>query len=601
MKPSLPDATSAILRQALLGDGALGLYLDNAKADDDPVVFISKEEKWARLSLMIQNNTTAEVSFLTSTRIEIDIWPVLPDEQINKITTVGADWRVEKVKGRNTHLRLIVAPVHALPLAAGQTIAIPFDQVLASGEPGQERVLVSYAGVDGVNDGSARLPAIRRLPPDQAGNWIPVLGLASRDDYGGPSDLGRAIYRTPWPVTPTKDPIENMFVLEIGTSQDLSFPDKTVPCFTISFRTGDSDTSLCSDDEIDAVIADLGEQPDKSGPWRVMKDGNSNLPSFNVTPCPNTKTFAAGQSIGVHFSRLATTLPSQKSSPVLIEYSVPKNNGGLAVALLDKLDPVPFVRFFAPYVGDTAVGLGATVEFVPVKLKWDVFAAEHCLISPNLVVGDPTGSLDIVLTMPVMTFTLQAQVGTREAIPETTTFNVTPPMVDTITASPDAVAPNGGPSQLSWTCSNGDHCNVAASDGSWTKSGLGLQDSVSVTVGAVDTSYTVTCVGAGQTSSIHTIKVPPPEATIHVSGSANSTHGRSTEGVTTFWSYNVTWHTTYANGCTLMCPDTGQVLSNDLNGSISNSGSNFGSSPNCPRRFRVTAQGRGSTSQDGAF
>jgi hypothetical protein len=601
MKPPLPDATSAILRQALLGDGALGAYLANAKADGDPVVFISTEEKWAQLSLVIQNNTTAEVLFPTSTRIEIDIWPLLPDDQINKITTVGADWRVDKVKGSDTHLHLVVVPVLELRLAAGHTIAIPFDHVLASGEPGRGRAVVSYAGVKGVDDGSVRLPAYRRLLPDQAGNWIPALRLASRDDYGGPTDLGRAIYRTPWPVPPTKTAIENMFVLEIGTSQDLSFPSAcAAPCFTISFLTGDSDTSLCSDNEIDVVDVDIGEQPDKSGPWRVAKDGNSNLPSFNVTPCPGTTALAAGQSIGIRFSKIATTLPSQKSSPVLIEYSVPKNNGGLAVLLLDKTDPVPFVREFAPYVGDTAVGQGGTVDFVPVTLKWDVFAAEHCLILPNMVVGDPTGSLDIAPTMPVMTFTLQAQVGTREGIPVTTTFNVSPPKVDTITGNPDAVAPNGL-SQLSWTCSNGDHCNVAASDGSWTKNGLKLQDSVPVTVGAVDTSYTVTCIGAGQTGSSHTIKVPPPEATISVTGWASTTHGRSTEGVTTFWSYTVTWGTTYANGCTLMCPDTGQVLSNDLKGSISNSGSNFGSSPNCPRSFLVTAQGRGSVSKPGAF
>ena len=197
-----------------------------------------------------------------------------------------------------------------------------------------------------------------------------------------------------------------------------------------------------------------------------------------------------------------------------------------------------------------------------------------------------------------MTFTLQPQVGTREAIPVTTMFNVRPPKVDTITGNPDAVAPSGA-SQLSWTASNGDHCNVTA-NGAPGVTGLPLQGSLSVAA-SVDTIFTVTCVGAGETSSSPTIRVPTPEATISVSGSSYTTRGRSTEGVTTFWSYDVTWHTTYANSRTVMCPDTGQVLSNDLNGSVSNSGSNFGSSANCPRRFRVTAQGRGSASHDGAF
>jgi hypothetical protein len=601
MKPQLPDAASAILRQALLSDGVLGLYLDNANADDDPVIFISTDPQWAQIALVMQNNTTAQMSFLPSTCIELDIWPLLTDDEIKTITVVGSDWHVETATGRDTHLYLTVRPVRALPLAAGQTMAIQFDHVLASGEPGRGRILVNYTGVHGVNDGSVRLPAIRRLPPDQPDNWVPVLQFASRDDYGGPADLGRAIYTTPWAVTPTKPAIANTFVLEIGTSVDLSFDSKMPPCLTISFLTGESDTSLCSDAEIEVAIVDINEQPSASSPWMVTKDPNSNLPSFNVTPCPETTTFVVGASIGVQFSNIATVLPSGKSSPVLIEYSgIPESNNGLAVVLLDKVDPVPFLRLFAPYVGDIVVAQGETIDFVPVKLKWDVFAAERCLVMPNTVVGDPNGSLDIALTMPVMTFTLQAQVGPREADPIVTTFNVTPPKVDGITGNPDAVAPNG-PSQLSWTCSNGDHCNVAASDGSWTKSGLPLAGSVPVTVGAVDTSYTVTCVGAGDTSSTHTIRVPPPEATISVSGSVRTTHGRSTEGVTTFWSYNVAWTTTYANSCTVMCPDTGQVLSYDLNGSASNSGSNFGSSANCPRRFRVTAQGRGSASQDGAF
>ena len=390
MKPQLPDAASAILRQALLSDGALGLYLDNAKADDDPVIFISTAPQWAQLTPVMQNNTTAQMSFLPSTRIELDIWLLLTDDEIKTITIVGSDWQTETATGRDTHLYLIIRPVRALPLAAGQTIAIQFDHVLASGEPGRGRILVDYTGVQGVRDGSVRLPAIRRFPPDQPGNWAPVLQLASRDDYGGPTDLGRAIYTTPWTVTPTKPAIGNTFVLEIGTSVDLSFAGAT-PCFTVSFLSGDSDTSLCSDDDIEVVIVDIGEQPNTSSPWTVTKDGTSNLPSFNVTPCPGTTTLAVGPSISVCFSNLATRLPSGKSSPVLIGYSgIPKSNDGLAVVLLDKTDPVPFVRLFAPYVGATAVGQGATIDFVSVKLKWDAFAAEDCLISPNMVVGSRT-------------------------------------------------------------------------------------------------------------------------------------------------------------------------------------------------------------------
>lgn len=598
MKLQFPDAAGAILRQALLSDGALGFYLDNAKAADDPVIFISTDQQWAQLALVMQNNATAPISFVPSTRIELSIWPLLADGDIKKITIADSDWTLQTSVDHENHPYLILQPVRAVTLNAGQTIALELNNVLASGAPGQGRILATYTGVQGIKDGSARLPAIRRLPPDQPNNWMPLLGLASRDDYGGPNDLGRAIYTTPWTVTPTKAAIENTFVLQIGTGVDLSFASGA-PCVTISFLTGESDTSLCSDDEIEVAIVDMDGQPSASGPWTVTKDANSNLPSFNVTPSPETTTFAVGAPIGIRFSNLATTLPSQKSSPVLIAYSgIPKSNPGLAVVLLDKTDPVPFVRLFAPFVNQVPVGQGATIDFVPVKLKWDVFAAEHCLIGPSLTVGGPSGQMDIALTAPKMTFTLQAQVGTREAAPVTTTFNVSPPKVTIITADPDAVAPNGA-SHLSWTASNGDHCNITADSGAPAVNGMPLVGTLSVAADAVDTTFTVTCVGAGQTSATHTIKVPPPVATISVSGSSH-TGGRSTEGMTTYWSYSVSWSTEYATSC-IVATDAGQVLSTDLSGSISNSGSNFGPAPDCPRRFQITAQGRGSASQGGAF
>jgi len=591
--------TSADAGEILLAQPPIGFDVVNAQGN--AVVYISDDANWGQLTLRLQNNTAAPIALDASSVVKFYPGPLLNNGEIGKIELIAAGFKMTPVAGAGQQLHLELRPAGALTFACGEDgrLEMKFGSVFASGVATPGRFLVEYHGFGTLEDGTQRIPVMRQLPPGQGKDWPLTPAFGARTDYGGNKDQGNAIFVTPWPES-DQAAISNYFILELMASEVVEFGDAR-PAIMMSFLSGDGDASLCSDVDIGKLAAGVDQDP--GDPWQVTKDGTGPFPVFTISPGPQTRTFGTEGPLAIKFSNLASTLPSGKSSLIFIQYtglSEAGYNDGFAVHNIDKTDPVPFVRSFAAYVADQAVAQEGTVNFVPVQLRWDVFAAQNCLIQPNRLVGQPSGHLDITLTEPVMTFTMQPQVGTREAGTSTVQFNVTAPEVGPPQANPDAVAP-GGTSELSWSCSNGDHCRLIASDGSLSLDGLPLIGHRTVTVGQVDTTYTVTCVGAGVASASKTIRVPPPTAQIQVSGSWHTTRGRSTEGVTTYWSVTVNWSTTFATGCAVTCLDDGQVVSNNLQGPWSTSGSNFGSSPNAPRSFRITADGRGSAQQDGRW
>jgi hypothetical protein len=120
-------------------------------------------------------------------------------------------------------------------------------------------------------------------------------------------------------------------------------------------------------------------------------------------------------------------------------------------------------------------------------------------------------------------------------------------------------------------------------------------------VGAADTTFTLTSIGAGTQKASKTVRVPPVDADIEVNVTV-SQNRRAPLGNLSWWTVTVTWHTDCANSCTVVRVDNGDVISRDLQGTWTLSGRGRGQRPAaCPRQFRITANGRGSVQKDGVF
>jgi hypothetical protein len=61
----------------------------------------------------------------------------------------------------------------------------------------------------------------------------------------------------------------------------------------------------------------------------------------------------------------------------------------LPVATLSKAAPVPYVRDFHAAAAGKPIGYGETINFAVLKLAWNVFAAETCLLQEVPILLSP--------------------------------------------------------------------------------------------------------------------------------------------------------------------------------------------------------------------
>jgi hypothetical protein len=611
--------TGADVSSLLLDQTPIGFAIANAA---DPqghaIIYISDDPRWGTITLTLQNNTSTGITLdAAATVLKLYVTP-----GVKQIELASPDWAMSFLSDKGGQLCLqlkFAAP--SVVVAVGQTVAIQFKNVQTSGSSGPGRFLAEYSGFKPVKDGSQRIPVLRQLPPDQAKNWPLTLGFQSRDEYGGSHDQGNSIYVTPWSVTSPADAISNNFVLEIATSEILTF-GTTKPSIFISFLSGDGDAALCSDDDIKSMMADIDQSP---GTWGVPKQGTADLPVFVASPGADNGSFdpAAGP-LAIRFSNLISMLPPDKSSLIFVQCTGLSDQGyndTVFVQFIGKVSPTPCVTSFVAYNDGTLVPQGGTVGYGQVTLKWNVFAAQLCLVEETGHVGKAVDTLVVPADKPLTQYHLQPQVGTQQFGNSLFSFNVSPPNVGVPTAAPNAVAP-GGASTLSWSCSNGASVQVKRGDGTVILDQGPLVSSCTVNPQS-DTTYTLVCSGAGESSTTTTVSVPPVGASINSDGTIWYTKpapvnpinpnpfgpfgplgpgslGEAPElgaqagvDVITNWYVTVHWSTYCASSCRVVCVDTNQIISTSLNGSWNNSGTGTGISGGAPRRFQIFATGRG--------
>jgi hypothetical protein len=557
------------------------------------IVYISNDPRWGTLTLTLQNNTPGGITLdAASTVLKLFVAPLLTNDEIEKIELASPDWAKSFPSDNGQlYLQLNFAAPNAVIVAAGQTVAIQLKNVQASGSSGPGRFLAEYSGFKPAKDGSQRIPVQRQLPPDQGKNWpLPPPGFRSRDEYGGSHDQGKSIYVTPWSVTSPANAISNNFVLEIATSEMLTFGTPK-PSIFVSFLSGDGEAALCSDDDITSMIADIDQSP---GTWGVSKQGTADLPVFVAAPGADNGSFdpAAGP-LAIRFSNLISMLPPDKSSLIFVQctgLSAQGYNDTVFVQFIDKVQPTPYITSFAAYNGNTPVPQGGTVDYGHVTLKWNVFAAQLCLVEETGQTGKAIDTAIVPAQQPLTKYNLQPQVGSTEFDSRDVSFNVTPPKIDQLSFSPNAVAP-GGPSTLSWSCSNAAYVRVTGSNGAVIIDNAPLTSSVAVNAGPVDTTFQFDCVGAGTVTAPATLSVPPPNPFIWAQ--------LNVTGPPTTFTVVVQWHADYATSCAVYCVDTGQLLSTDLISTCTLPAPMVGNVLEGPKLFRIVAVGRGTVTVDG--
>ncbi|WP_159005601.1 hypothetical protein, partial [Bradyrhizobium sp. S69] len=357
-----------------------------------------------------------------------------------------------------------------------------------------------------------------------------------------------------------------------------------------SFLSGDGEAALCSDDDITSMIADIDQSP---GTWGISKQGTADFPVFVASPGANTGSFdpAAGP-LAIEFSNLISMLPPDKSSLIFVQCTGLSNQGyndTVFVQFIDKVPPTPHVTSFVAYNGDAPVPQGGTVDYGHVILKWNVFAAQLCLVEETGHVGKAIDTAIVPAQQPLSKYNLQPQVGSTEFDSRDVSFNVTPPKINQLSWAPNAVAP-GGPSTLSWSCSNAGYVRVTGSNGAVIIDNAPLTSSVAVNAGSVDTTFQFTCVGAGVVTVPATLAVPLPNPFIFAQLQFPTADGT--------WTIKVQWHADYATSCQVYCVDTGQLLSTDLISSCMVPAPVVGNTVEGPKLFRIVAVGRSTVTVD---
>jgi hypothetical protein len=497
------------LRALFLAEHDLAFVVGNPASKGESVIYITNDPELGKLDLTIANNSASPIGIGPASLLKIFVSPPLTDADVKRIKLATTDWRLTP---GDDCLELRRSSQISIPSKG--TLTIPFADVMASGEATTGYFTFDYTGFTGTEDESRRVTVFVQRPPK--GDPPPIaFDTGARPEYAG--QQSRTVYVTPWAITTTQAGIANHIVLQVGNNR-ADAPIKSSPTsdakIVVSFTSGKSDLSICSDEQIKVVAGKTvqGEQ------WRVEREISGPVPVWAMRPPQGAvNIFAAGEMIAVRFDPIVSRLPPNFASPMFVQFvNIPGYNDVYGAFFLQKVPPVPYVGSFDAYSGTKKLAPGAVVGFKEkITLAWDAFAAERVRILELKQAFPPTQkSVDVFPAESTHTYTLVPEIGSdsRHELRKNVNLAVSVPVAK-LAASPDAVGP-AEDSTLQWNCSNGSHCVLTG--GGINKENLPLVDSFLARLNDT-TVFTVTCVGAGSSSASVTVRVPPPELKFSVS------------------------------------------------------------------------------------
>jgi hypothetical protein len=562
------------LRELFLAEHELAFVVGNPAGQHESVIYITDDPELGKLDLTIANNSAGPVEIGPESLLQIFVSPPLAEADVKRIKLAAGDWKLTLDEDF-----LELRCTSHLTIASHGKLTISLAAVMASGEPRTGFFQFEYSHFTGIADGSRRSPAIfiQRPPKSEA---VPLVAdLGARPEYAG--QQGATVYVTPWNPKPPDKGIENHFIVQVANKR----AGKAIPAdsrldskIVISFTSGNSDLSVCLDDQIKVATCVMAQHPD-AGPWEIAKDNTGPVPVWTMRPPKGADIFDAGGLIAFRFGGIVSQLPTAFASPMFIQFAnIPGYNDGYAALILQKVPPFPYLRSYDAYSGTKKLAPNAIVDYKEkITLQWDVFAAERIRILELKQAYPPVGSLDVFPETSVVAYTLAPEIGIdpRNDWRKEQSLSVSAPVVAKLEASPDAVAPNTE-SELQWNCSNGSHC-VLTGEGV-KQENLPLVGSFPVTVQDTAT-FTITCVGAGSNSANVTVRVPTPEFKFTVDA-------RKPNEFTTIWSSR------YAHDCRVF--HNGMWVGWGPEGTTTT----YGEIPYFGFRVRVTVWGKGNASKE---
>lgn len=582
-----PIVTGTVQQYTFIAGGVVGFGVENLEAPSEgPVIYVSNDPKWGRLSFAIQNDApdNSVIGLSPSSLLKIYLDTLLTDDEIARIRlSANSPWTGGPVNDQfGVHLEL--RPAQTMTLAPGAFApAINVENAVGSGAAASGKIIFSYSGFSGAPDGTARLPGFRHNPPDVSNNrWNLRAAMVPRAEYSG---NGTSIYVTPWATSPDTPAVENHILLQLDRGDGtLPLPANAKPRIIISFLTGDDPLALCSSDQLKTVDGSIYAQLPERRWADPQKDLQSSDTTWVVEPSARPgDLFADNSMLVLKFDRLVCLLPAGTAAVMFVQYAgLPGYNDGYLHLLLNKTEPIPYVRSFVGRSNGVPVESGGTVDYGD-EITWDVFGTDSCQLHSS---ADPThsekvgpaGHATVTPKTPEISYALGPNARGLETSDVILKLNVKPPVAK-LTAEPSIVW-NGSLVTLTWECRSGDHC-VLRQDGVTIADNLALVSSRTVAV-QDSSNFEITCVGAGIATAAAGVTKSVPNIELNVSSRFDVL--QPLPGLPPpiielgYWTITATWSTEGAQSCHVQNSIWGDI-SDELQGQFQTSG---GPAPNPP-------------------
>jgi hypothetical protein len=422
--------------------------------DAGAVIYISDDaEKWGRLDITLTNPSTdnSDLKLDSSGVLQIYLEMLTPDDIKNITLPDGSAWAGGP---DNTNRHLELHPKQTITIPSKSSISIELHNVF--GQAPRQGKFRFYDESLGIKNAVVQ-GFVQRPPGDAAKPWGLACILDPRAQY---QNQGNTVYVT----RSGKPEIANHLLVHLYRSAGGTLPSTGTPQLSFSLLTGDDDLALCSDERLKAVSASIQDQQPQ-GRWKdPAKDGQGADWIWTVDPADGGgDLFPENGLLTLKFDDIVTDLPPGNST-LFIHYTglTGYDDGHLQVPI-SKINPVPYVNYFRARANGEIVGANATVNFLPLMLEWDVFAADSCLLQSD----DGSGAQQMAVSgnkplvaRPLQTYTLQPQIGNETLAGTDVRFSVTPP-VAAITTGPDGFIVN-------WECtgiSADNHCVLLEDEG----------------------------------------------------------------------------------------------------------------------------------------
>jgi hypothetical protein len=402
----------------------LGFDVSNPQTPNaGPVIYISTDaDKWGRLTVTLKNTRTdnSDIKLDKSGVLQI-YFPMLTLADVKRIKVPDNSAWAGGPDATGGHLEL--HPKSTITISSQSSTSLELHDVLGE-TPRQGKFRFYYPSLK-----ISKVPIQGRVerPPGGAGKqWGLVCTLDPRDEY---QNQGDTIYVT----ASGKPEIRNYLHVHLSRTAGGTLPSKGTPQLSFSFLTGDDDLALCSEDRLKKVTARIHRQHPQ-GRWKEpAPDEQSEDVVWTVQASGGGGDLFDGESLLIlRFDHIVIDLPPGGSGVLYIQYAgLTDYDDGYIQMQVTKSKPTPYVRYFHAKANGQIIGAGATVDFVPLMLEWDVFAADGCQLhsdsEPDPKPVDVPGNKPLV-ARPSQTYTLRPQSG-GEILPGTDVhFLVTPPV-----------------------------------------------------------------------------------------------------------------------------------------------------------------------------